>query len=87
MFGQKFKKEHLMNAFNKVKKFTSEAYSKSKNILNNIDNGMKIGKHIYSSISPLLDKYLGNHSKAIHDHVMHGISKYVDIKKSSCRKS
>ena len=69
-----------MNAFNKVKNFTSEAYSKSKNILNNIDNGIQIGKHIYSSISPLLDKYLGNHSKAIHDNVMHGITKYDDMK-------
>ena len=50
--------------------------------MNNIDNGIKIGKHIYSSISPWLEKYLGNHSKAIHDNVMHGISKYDDIKKS-----
>ena len=58
MFGQKFKKEHLMNAFNKTQNFVGEAYSKSKNILNNIDNGIKIGKHIHSSISPLLDKYL-----------------------------
>ena len=65
----------------KLKNFTSEAYSKSKNILNNIDNGIKIGKHIYSSISPLLNKYLGNHSKAIHDNVMHRISKYDFIKK------
>ena len=64
----------------KLKNFTSEAYSKSKNILNNIDNGIKIGKQIYSSISPLLDTYLGNHSKAIHDNVMHGITKYDDIK-------
>ena len=71
-----------MNAFNKAKIFVGDAYSKSKHVLNNIDNDIKIGKHIYSSISPLLDKYLGNHSKAIHDNVMHGISKYDDIKKS-----
>ena len=82
MFGQKFKKEHLMNAFNKTKNFVGEAYSKSKNILNNIDNGIKIGKHIYSSISPLLDKYLGNHSKSIHDNVMHGIPQYDAVKKA-----
>ena len=79
MFGQRFKKEHLMNALNKAKHFVGEAYSKSKNLLNNIDNGIKIGKHIYGSISPLLDKYLGNHSKAIHVCVMRGISKYDDI--------
>jgi hypothetical protein len=71
-----------MNAFNKVKKFTSEAYSKSKNVLNNVDNGIKISKHIYSSISPLFDNDLGNHIKAIHGNVMHGISKCDDIKKS-----
>ena len=82
MFGHKFKKEHLMHAFNKAKNFVGEAYSKSKNVLDNIDNGIKIGKQIYSSIGLLLDKYLGNHSKAIHDNVMHGISKYDDIKQS-----
>ena len=71
-----------MNAYNKAKNIVGEAYSKSKNVLNNIDNGIKISKHIYSSISLLLDKYLGNHSKAIHNNVMHGISKYDDIKKT-----
>ena len=70
-----------MHAFNNAKNSVGEAYSKSKNVLNNIDNCIKIGKHIYSSISPLLDKYLGSHSKAIHDKVMHGISKYDDIKR------
>ena len=69
-----------MHAFNKAKHFVGEAYSKSKNVINNIDSGIKIGKHSYSSISPLLDKYLGNHSKAIHDNVMHEITKYDDIK-------
>ena len=80
MFGQKFKKEHLQNAFNKAKNFIGDAYLKSKNVLNNIDNGIKIGKQIYSHVSPLLNKYLGNHSKRIHDNVMRGISKYDDIK-------
>ena len=63
-------------------KIVGEAYSKSKHGLNNIDNGIRIGKHIYSSTSPLLDEHLGKHSKAIHDNVMHGISKYDDIKNS-----
>ena len=80
MFGQKFKKEHLMNAFNKAKNFVGNAYNKSKNIVNHIDSAVKIGKNIYSTISPVLDKYLGNHSKAIHDNVIRGISKYDDIK-------
>ena len=70
-----------MHAVNKAKIFFGDAYSKSKIVLNNIDNGIKIGKHMYSSISPLLDQYLGNHSKAIHDNVMRGISKNDDIKK------
>jgi uncharacterized coiled-coil DUF342 family protein len=80
MFGQKFKKEHLMNAFNKAKNFVGDAYLKSKNILNNIDNGVKIGKQIYSQVSPYINKYLGNHSKSIHDNLIKGISKYDDIK-------
>ena len=50
MFGQKFKKEHLMNAFNKAKNFVSNAYNTSKNLVNNIDSGVKIGKNICSSI-------------------------------------
>jgi hypothetical protein len=81
MFG-KFKKEHLMNTFNKVKNFAGNAYNTSKHLVNSIDRGVKIGKHIYDSISPLVDKYLGNHSKAIHDNVKHGLNKYDDVKKS-----
>ena len=80
MVGQKFKKEHLQNAFNKAKNFIGDAYLKSKNVLNNIDNGIKIGKQIYSHVSPFVNKYLGNHIKSIHDNVMRGMSKYDDIK-------
>ena len=63
----------------KLKIFIGDAYLKSKNVLNNIDYGIKISKQIYSHVSPLINKYLGNHSKSIHDNVMRGISKYDDV--------
>ena len=47
MFGQKFNKNNLMNAFNKAKNFVGNAYNKSKNIVNHIDSAVKIGKYLF----------------------------------------
>ena len=50
------------------------------NILGSIDNGIKIAKHAYGVISPLLDKYASQHSNSINKSVMNAVKGYDDIK-------
>ena len=49
-------------------------------MLGSIDNGIKIAKHAYGVISPLLDKYANHHSNSINKSVMNAVKGYDDIK-------
>ena len=60
--------------------FLGSAYNHGKNILGSSDNGIKIAKHAYGVISPILDKYAGHHNKSINNHVMNAVKSYDDIK-------
>ena len=80
MLGNKITKQHIIKAFNNTRNFLGGAYSHGKNILGSIDNGIKIAKHAYGVISPLLDKYASNHSNSIHKSVMNAVKGYDDIK-------
>ena len=80
MLGNKITKQHIIKAFNNTRNFLGGAYSNGKHIFNSIDNGLKIAKHAYGVISPLLDKYASNHSNSIHKSVMNAVKGYDDIK-------
>ena len=80
MLGNKLRKQHIIKAFNNTRNFLGNAYSHGKNILGSIDNGIKIAKHAYGVISPLLDKYASNHSNSINKSVMNAVKGYDDIK-------
>ena len=80
MLGNKITKQHIVKAFNNTRHFLGGAYSHGKNILGSIDNGIKIAKHAYGVISPLLDKYASNHSNSINKSVMNAVKGYDDIK-------
>jgi hypothetical protein len=81
MFGQKFSKHNMARMFNSSKNFLGTTYGHAKNFLGTLDNGVKIGRQIYNSISPLLDKYVGgNNAKTIKDYVNKGNSTYDNIK-------
>ena len=80
MLGNKITKQHIVKAFNNTRHFLGSAYSHGKNILGSIDNGIKIAKHAYGVISPLLDKYASNQSHYINKSVMNAVKGYDDIK-------
>ena len=80
MLGNKLRKEHIIKAFNNTRNFLGSAYSHGKNILGSIDNGIKIAKHAYGVISPLLDKYANNHNNSINKSAMNAVESYDDIK-------
>jgi hypothetical protein len=80
MLGNKITKQHIVKAFNKTRNCSGGAYSHGKNILGSIDNGIKIAKHAYGVISPLLDKHASNHSNSINKSVMNAVKGYDSIK-------
>ena len=77
MFG-KITKKDVTHHFNKAKAFVGHHYGVAKNILNDIDKGVTTFKHIYSALTPLLDKY-GVINK-VHPHAMKALSGYDTIK-------
>ena len=48
----KLTKKSLVNGFNKAKNFIGHAYNTTKNVLSNVDNGVKLFKHVYSVAHP-----------------------------------
>ena len=80
MFGQKFSKHNMMRMSNHSKNFFGTTYGNAKNFLGTLDNGVKTGRQIYDTVSPLLDKYVGNHSKTIKDYANKANSTYDNIK-------
>jgi hypothetical protein len=77
MFGHKLSKRNLINGFHKAKNFVGHAYNTSKNILSNVDNGVKLFKHVYSTIHPLIDKYGGEN---LNQGIMKTLNTYDNIK-------
>ena len=77
MFG-KINKQIVQHHFNKAKSFIGNAYHHTKNFLNDVDRGVKTFKHVYSVVSPYIDKYAGNNK--LHAPIMNAVSKYDEIK-------
>ena len=73
----KLSKKSLVNSFHKAKNFIGHAYNTTKNVLNNVDNGVKLFKHIYSVAHPLIDQYGG---KALNNGIMGALNGYDNIK-------
>jgi len=80
MLGNKITKQHIVKAFNNTRNFLGNAYSHGQNMLGSIDNGIKIAKHAYGFIAPLMDKYASHHSNSINKSVMNAVKDYDDIK-------
>ena len=70
-------RHHLVKGFNKAKKYICNVYNTSKNVLSNIDNGVKLFKHVYGVVHPLIDKYAGNN---VNKGIMNAINSYDTIK-------
>ena len=73
----KISKKSLINGFHKAKNFTGHAYNTTKNVLSNVDNGVKLFKHVYSVAHPLIDQYGG---KTLKNGIMGALNGYDNIK-------
>ena len=66
------------NFYNNTKKHLGNVYHHTKNILGHIDNGINVGKTIFSVIQPYLEE-LGQNN--INKHAMKALTHYDDLKK------
>ncbi len=73
----KITKKSLVNSFHKAKNFIGNAYNTTKHVLSNVDNGVKLFKHVYSVSHPLIDQYGG---KALNNGIMGALNGYANIK-------
>ena len=73
----KLTKKSLVNGFNKAKNFIGHAYNTTKNVLSNVDNGVKLFKHVYSVAHPLIDQYAGHN---VNNGIMKALNTYDNIK-------
>jgi len=79
MFG-KLNTNHLAHSFHKAKGFLQHAYHQTKGFLSHVDHGVRVAKHIYGAVAPLLDKYASSHANQIHSGVRKAVSNYDTIR-------
>ena len=79
----KLTKKSLVNGFNKAKNFIGHAYNTTKNVLSNVDNGVKLFKHVYSVAHPLIDQYAGH---GVNNGIMKALNTYDNIKSQAMNK-
>ena len=72
----KLNKHHFQSLYNNTKRHIGTAYTHAKNILGNIDQGINIGKTIFSVIHPYLENMGQSH---INKNTMKALSYYDDI--------
>ena len=74
----KLTRQQLVNGLGKAKNFIGTAYGHTKNFLGNVDHGVRVLKHVYGALAPVLDQY--GVSNNVHGNVMKAISSYDNIR-------
>ena len=81
VFGQKINKHNMQQLFRKVKSHLSSGYSHAKNILHDVDDGVRTFKDVYRHIEPIISELAGRQRhRAINNDVIHGLSQYENIR-------
>ena len=75
----KITRQHLANSFNRAKNFIGTAYNNTKNVLSNVDNGVRLFKHIYGAAQPIIDQYVG-HNNNLNKNIIKALSGYDNIR-------
>ena len=55
----KLTKRNVVHGLHRAKNFIGNAYHATKNILGNINNGVRLFKSVYGALSPMIDNYGG----------------------------
>ena len=81
MLGIKFNRNTLSNVMKTTKNHIGQAYGFTKNILNNVDSGVRLFKNIYSIAQPVIQDVLGTDTaKTGNKFIKQGLSGYEKIR-------
>ena len=81
MLGIKFNRNTLSNVMKTTKNHIGQAYGFTKNILNNVDSGVRLFKNIYSIAQPVIQDVLGTDAaKTGNKFIKEGLSGYENIR-------
>jgi hypothetical protein len=80
MFGVKFNRHSISQAIGKTKDFVGKAYSTTKNVLSDVDTGIRMAKQVYSIASPVLQTVLGENYNKGNKYLMKGLSGYDSLR-------
>ena len=81
MLGIKFNRNTLSNVMKTTKNHIGQAYGFTKNILNNVDSGVRLFKNIYSIAQPVIQDVLGTDTaKTGNKFIKQGLSGYENIR-------
>ena len=81
MFGTKFNKEAFSRGYGKIKNQLGNAYFRTKAILGNIDENVKMAKKVYNVLQPALQHYAGaDKTNALNRKVMTAAQGYDALK-------
>ena len=81
MLGIKFNRNTLSNVMRNTKNHIGQAYGFTKNILNNVDSGVRLFKNIYSIAQPVIQDVLGTDAaKTGNKFIKEGLSGYENIR-------
>ena len=80
MFGVKLNRYSIRQAINKTKNIVGNVYSSTKNVLSDIDTGIRTAKQIYSIVSPSLQAVLGENYNKTNKHLTKALSGYESLR-------
>ena len=73
----KLNRSYFTHAYNTAKHHIGNAYHHTKNLIQNVDHGIRTGKTVYSVLAPYIEQYGGSH---INKHAVKAIGKYENIR-------
>ena len=81
MFG-KFDKNTFKHIFNKSKDFLGKAYNTTKNVLGDVNSGIKTFKNIYEHIAPIFleNKYTQKPARILDGYYGKGLNAYEKVR-------
>ena len=82
MFG-KINLDHIKHNLNKAKIFIGHHYVQGKNMLHNIDAGVRVAKKVYGAVAPALQSLSGNENfNKFNKHAMNAVKNYDTIRQN-----
>ena len=73
----KLNRSHVERFYNSAKHHLGNAYHHTKNVLHNVDHGIRTAKTVYSVLAPYIEQYGGSH---VNKHAVKAIGHYEDIR-------